>query len=638
MRAAGGGAGVVDVGYSLAVTRSAMGCRAGVVARDAEGFLAGLDALAGGREAPGVVRGAAEGRGTPGAVFVFPGQGARWAGMAVGLLESSPVFAGQLAACAAALAPHVGWSLLDVLGEVPGAPPLERADVAGPALFAVMVSLAALWRAHGVRPAAVAGHAAGEIAAACVAGALSLPDAAAVVAWRSRVLAGPSGQGDLAYRELPAVLAAITPWTSGVSFCSAVTGELIDTAGLDGAYWLDNLRGTARFDQAVRALITAGHRVFIEVSPDPVLAAGLAETIKAAGAPAAVTATLHRGQGGLDRFVTSLVSAWTHGAPTDWDTFYAATTSTGTPRRVPLPTYPFQHQPYWPRPAELAGVVSRAGLTAPDHPLLAAAVKLATGDGMVATALWSLRTHPWLAGHAVPGAAAVPGTALVEVVIRAGTELGCGQIADLTMHAPLVVPRHEQIQVQIVVGAADASGWRPVTLHARPAGDDGGMWTQHATGTLVPPAVVPSDLAAWPPPGAQPVAVDRFYAEMTRRGYDFGPTSQCMRAAWLRNTEIFAEVALPDQACADANRFGLHPALFDAALQAASLRPDADHSRMVAPFSWQGVCLHAAGVTALRVRLTAIGPETVTVLLADATGAPVASIESVALRPVTDAT
>jgi acyl transferase domain-containing protein len=334
---------------------------------------------------------------------------------------------------------------------------------------------------------------------------------------------------------------------------------------------------------------------------------------------------LHRGQGGLDRFITSLASAWTHGAPTDWDTFYATTTGPGTPRRVPLPTYPFQHQPYWPRPAELAGVVSRAGLTAPDHPLLAAAVKLATGDQMVVTGRWSQRTHPWLAGHVVPG------TALAEVVIRAGAELGCGQIADLTMHAPLVVPRHEPIQVQIVVGAADASGGRPVTLHARPAGDDGGLWTQYATGTLVPPAMVPADLTTWPPPGAQPVTVDHLYAELTRRGYGFGP-------AWLRDTEVFAEVALPDQARADADRFGLHPALFGAALQAAALRPGADHSRELVPFSWQGACLHAAGVTELRVQLTPIGPDTVTVLLADATGAPVASIESVTLRPVTDVT
>jgi acyl transferase domain-containing protein len=164
------------------------------------------------------------------------------------------------------------------------------------------------------------------------------------------------------------------------------------------------------------------------------------------------------------------------------------------------------------------------------------------------------------------------------------------------------------------------------------------MWTQHATGTLVPPVDVTSDLTTWPPPGAQPVALDRFYAEMTGRGYDCAPIFQCMHAAWLRNEEVFAEVALPDQARADAGRFGLHPALLDAALQAASLRPDADNSQLMAPFSWQGVCLHAAGATALRVRLTAVGREAVTVLLADATGAPVASIESVVLRPVTAAT
>ena len=370
VRAAGDGACLVDIGYSLAVTRSAMGHRAGVVAGDAEGFLARLDALAAGREAPGVVRGAAEGEGTPGPVFVFPGQGAQWAGMAVGLLESSPVFAEHLAACAAALAPHVDWSLLDVLCEVPGAPPLERVDVVSPALFAVMVSLAALWRAHGVQPAAVAGHSAGEIAAACVAGALSLPDAAKVVALRSRALAAldyasHSGQLDQVRDELLAALAAVTPRAAGLPFYSTVTGQLTDTARLDAAYWLDNLRRPVQFEPAVRALITAGHRVFIEVSPHPVLTAWLQETIQDAGAAAAVTATLRRGEGGLDRFFTSLASAWTHGTPTDWDTFYAtATATTAAPHRVPLPTYPFQHQPYWPRAAELASEVSRAGLSA----------------------------------------------------------------------------------------------------------------------------------------------------------------------------------------------------------------------------------------------------------------------------------
>jgi candicidin polyketide synthase FscB len=418
VRAAADGAGVVDIGYSLAVTRSAMGHRAGVVAGDAEGFLAGLDALAAGREAPGVVQGAAEGEGTPGVVFVFPGQGAQWAGMAVGLLESSPVFAESLAACAAALAPHVDWSLLDVLCEVPGAPPLDRVDVVQPVLFAMMVSLAALWRAHGVQPAAVLGHSQGEIAAACVAGALSLEDAAKVVALRSRaltalagggamvsvalsaaevgqrlaafggqvsvaavngpasvVVSGPAGvladlaaaceregiwarkipvdyashsaQVDQIRDELLAALAAVRPRTAGVPFYSTVTGQLIDTSTMDAAYWLDNLRRTVQFEQAARALITAGHRVFIEISPHPVLTTGLQETIEDAGAAAAITATLRRDEGGLDRFFTSLASAWAHGTPIDWDTFYATTTDTTTtaPPPVPLPPNPIQNQP-----------------------------------------------------------------------------------------------------------------------------------------------------------------------------------------------------------------------------------------------------------------------------------------------------
>jgi acyl transferase domain-containing protein len=173
-----------------------------------------------------------------------------------------------------------------------------------------------------------------------------------------------------------------------------------------------------------------------------------------------------------------------------------------------------------------------------------------------------------------------------------------------------------------------------VTLHARPAGD-GGLWTLHATGTLLPPAPATAGLAAWPPPGAEPVAVDRFYAEMTGLGYDFGPTFRCVRAAWLGTGEVFAEVGLPDQDRADAGQFGLHPALLAAALQAASLLPYADRSQPVAPLCWQGVCLHTPGVTALRARLTAVGPDTVSLLLADAAGRPVASVESVTLQAVT---
>ncbi|MFH8367652.1 type I polyketide synthase [Streptomyces sp. NPDC018031] len=184
-----------EIGASLATGRSLFEHRAVVLAGEREGFLAGLSALAEGREVPGVVRGVAGEGVRP--VFVFPGQGSQWVGMAAGLLDASPVFAERVEACAAALAPFIDWSLVDVLRGVPGAASLERVDVVQPALWAVMVSLAELWRSYGVVPAAVIGHSQGEIAAAAVAGALSLEDAARVVALRSRALLALSGLGGM---------------------------------------------------------------------------------------------------------------------------------------------------------------------------------------------------------------------------------------------------------------------------------------------------------------------------------------------------------------------------------------------------------------------------------------------------------
>ncbi|WP_436849952.1 type I polyketide synthase, partial [Streptomyces griseoviridis] len=175
--------GALDVAHALAATRVAMDHRAVVVGRDTTDLLTGLDTLAAGDSSPTTVTGTA-GEGPGGVVFVFPGQGSQWTGMAVELLASSPVFASRVAECAAALAPFVDWSLLDVLKGVEGAVSLERVDVVQPALWAVMVSLAEVWRSRGVEPAAVVGHSQGEIAAAVVAGGLSLEDGARVVALR----------------------------------------------------------------------------------------------------------------------------------------------------------------------------------------------------------------------------------------------------------------------------------------------------------------------------------------------------------------------------------------------------------------------------------------------------------------------
>ncbi|MFE2512174.1 type I polyketide synthase, partial [Streptomyces naganishii] len=213
-----------DIGSSLALTRAVLGHRAVVIGHDRADLLTGLRALAEERGAAGLVQGS--GTGGKG-VFLFPGQGSQWVGMASALLDASPVFAARIDECAAALDPFTDWSLVDVLRQAPGAPSLDRVDVVQPALFAMMVSLAELWRSAGVEPAAVVGHSQGEIAAACVAGVLSLEDAARVVALRSqaigRVLAGLGGMVSVAL-PVAAVRDKISAWGEDRISVAAVNG------------------------------------------------------------------------------------------------------------------------------------------------------------------------------------------------------------------------------------------------------------------------------------------------------------------------------------------------------------------------------------------------------------------------------
>ncbi|MGN9767719.1 type I polyketide synthase [Micromonospora sp. SD12] len=225
------------VGWSLAATRAAHDHRAVVFAADRDELTASLDALAAGRPSPQTVTRVP---GTPGEVaFVFPGQGSQWVGMAAELLDTAPVFAEKFAACAEALRPYVDWSPTDVVRGAPDAPSLERVDVVQPTLFAVSVSLAALWESFGVRPSAVVGHSQGEIAAAYVAGGLTLDDAAAVVALRSRIIAGIAGDGGMVSVATTAdeATGTITRWAGRVAL-AAVNGPTSvvvsgDSAALD---------------------------------------------------------------------------------------------------------------------------------------------------------------------------------------------------------------------------------------------------------------------------------------------------------------------------------------------------------------------------------------------------------------------
>ncbi|MEU4565127.1 type I polyketide synthase [Micromonospora sp. NPDC023956] len=191
---------VSAVGWSLAATRASLDQRAVVVGAGVEELLAGLDALASGLPAGNVVRGTAS---NSGPVFVFPGQGAQSARMAAGLVGRVPVFDAKLAECQRALAPFLDVDLVSVLSGDDESW-LERVEVVQPVLWAVGIALAAVWEHVGVSPAAVIGHSQGEIGAACVAGILSLADAAKTVALRSRALAVLRGTGAMASVDLSA--------------------------------------------------------------------------------------------------------------------------------------------------------------------------------------------------------------------------------------------------------------------------------------------------------------------------------------------------------------------------------------------------------------------------------------------------
>ena len=422
-RAGAGGGSALDVGWSLTKGRSVFEERAVVLATETAGFIAGLEAVAAGEPAAGVLRGRAPDGGTGKVVFVFPGQGGQWAGMAAELAGCCPAFAERLAECVAALQPHVDWPVAQTLAD-PDERALEATEVVQPLLWAVMVALAAAWQAAGVMPDAVAGHSQGEIAAAVVAGILPLDQAARIVAVRSKAVARLSGDGAMAAVAWPAAvaeeavagsagrvwvaalnspgsvvlagqrealglvvaeaeaagvrtrwlpvddashgpavdaiaaelcreLAGVRPEPGRVPLWSAVTGLTVDWAGLDGDYWVRNLREQVRFESVIRGLAAAGYGVFVEASPHPVLVTAVEKTPGRRAAVIAVAAgTLRRGEGGQARLLASVAEVFVRGVPVDWAAVFAGSGA----RQVALPTYAFQHEWYWPSPRPAADV------------------------------------------------------------------------------------------------------------------------------------------------------------------------------------------------------------------------------------------------------------------------------------------
>ncbi|PJE98121.1 hypothetical protein CUT44_08910, partial [Streptomyces carminius] len=374
-----------------------------------------------------------------------------------------------------------------------------------------------------------------------------------------------------------------------------------------------------------------GHHTFIEVSAHPVLTMAIEDTLQDHPTPTLTLPTLRRNQHEPTTFHTALAHLHTHTHhPITWHLPPTPTPDT------PPPTYPFQHQHYWLKTDGRATDIGAVGLDGSGHPLLGAVVRLPESDRAVFTNRVSLRTQPWLVEHSVSGTVLVPGTALLELVIRAGDELGATAVSELVIETPLTVPDTGGLHLRVTVDEPDGSGVRSVVVHSRPDGATDAPWTRHATGSLSStPRPLPADGPAdWPPAGAETVPVDGFYADQQDAGFEFGPLFRGLRSVWVRGEEVFAEVGLPEDADVSPG-FLIHPALLDSALHAAAFLPGRSGADAPArlPFAWNGVALHASGATVLRVRVRPCGDD-LAIEMTDPTGAPVASVGALTMRPV----
>ncbi|WP_030687488.1 beta-ketoacyl synthase N-terminal-like domain-containing protein, partial [Streptomyces sp. NRRL B-1347] len=556
----GTGPDALDVGFSLA-QRAAFDHRAVLVTGGGADALTGLRALAG-ADAPA----AGDGR----TAFLFTGAAD---GPEPALYETLPGYA------------EAYDEILAGLGE-------QGPKAAG---FAAEVALFRLVKAWGVGVGCVAGTGVGEIAAAHVAGALSLADT-------GRLLTAEDA-------------AEVTYETPRIPVLSLRTGRPL-TAG--EPLGLDGTEGGAT---AARWLAEHGVTRCAESGGPRVLDGSV--PLLAAGRPA-----VHAVLDGVGELFVA-------GAAVDWAAVFAGTGA----GRTALPTYPFERRRYW--AAEAAATAAGEDTDTAGHALLGTAVAVAGRDETVFTSRLSTATHPWLADHVVAGVPVLPAAALVDLAIGAGDATGCPDLAELTVTEPLVLPDEGAVRVQVVTGEPDAAGRRTVEIHSRPAEDPGRdgdgtppEWTRHATGVLAPAAGrADAEPAVWPPAGA--TAVDWAYEDLADAGHRYGEAFQGLTSVLRRGDELFAEVRLPEGAVTGVDGFGIHPALLEAAVQplltgGPGAGPDGS---ALLPLAWEGVALHATGATVVRVRLAPAGSDAFRLEAVDEAGLPVLVADSVRLLP-----
>ncbi|MFE0592216.1 beta-ketoacyl synthase N-terminal-like domain-containing protein, partial [Micromonospora echinospora] len=424
-----------------------------------------------------------------------------------------------------------------------------------------------------------------------------------------------------------ALLARLTFSAPVLPVVSNLTGALADGDDLRTPdYWVRHVADAVRYADGVSALRAAGVDTFLEIGPQSVLTAMTADALPGDDAILAVAAQ-RRDRPEATGLLTALADLHVHGVPVTWTPWFAGSGAA----RVELPTYAFQRERFWPEVATWqVGDLSGAGLGVAGHPLLGAAVRLAGDGGVVLTGRLSVSSHAWLADHVVSGSVVVPGTALVELVVRAGDEVGASRVRELTVAVPLSLPASGGVRVQVRVGDADDAGARDVAVYSQLDEDVDAEWVRHAEGVLEPASADEPALAAWPPTAASEVDLAGWYPAFAEHGLSYGPVFQGLRRVWSGGGEVFAEVVLPSGS-ADVSGFGVHPALLDAALHPIGLLDGGSGSGPRVPFAFEGVQVHASGARVLRVWLTRAGSG-VRLVAVDESGAPVVSVDSLVLR------
>ncbi|GAB0102589.1 type I polyketide synthase [Nocardia sp. JMUB6875] len=448
-----------------------------------------------------------------------------------------------------------------------------------------------------------------------------------------------SARLDPMLEEFRTIADSLTYSPPRIPIVSTVAPDLVGETIATPDYWVQQVRDTVRFAPAVAALVTSGVRRFVEVGPDAILSAATNRclaTDPATEASTAVVATSRRSNDQVPQLLSALAQLHVTGDPVDWRPLLPA-----TERRIPLPTYAFQHQRFWLRPSPVA----TSGTSG--HPILTDVVGIAGTDEWLFTGRLSLREHPWINDHAANGVVVVPSAVLVEFLLIAGQRIGCDVLDELTLQVPIVPADDDEIELQVTVRAPE-SGRRPFDFYFRKSAD--APWVLNASGALAQEHPVDSGALrllgqAWPPADAEALDAARIPSLMTEgSGLEYGPAFGGVHAVWRQGDAVFSEITLRTEVDGAASTFGLHPTLVDMTVHAGLAEllwrgQDHDPASGKLLFRWGGARFHrpmtdgSARLTSLRVAAVATGPETISVAAIDSAGQPIISVDAVVMRP-----